>query len=102
MGLKVKERTRIKINDEYFVELDSYNFILKKKYFSKELNEELETILGYFPSLNNALNWLKREKIVETNKEISLDEYISKLKELETWKTEIVKRERKLKHAVKL
>lgn len=102
MVLKSKERTRIKIDDDYFVELDSYNFILKKKYFSKELNEELETILGYFSSLNNALSWLKREKITELNKEVSLDEYISELKKLESWNTEIIKRERKLKHAIKL
>lgn len=101
--MKLKnERTTIKINDEYFLELDSYNFILKKKYFSEELNKELDTILGYFPSVALALEWLKKDKINNLSKEISLDEYISKLKELEGWNTQIIKRERKLKHAIKI
>lgn len=101
MKLKNK-RTTIKIDDEYFLELDSYNFILKRKYFSEELNKELDTILGYFPSVALALEWLKKDKINNLSKEISLDEYISKLKELENWNTQIIKRERKLKHAIKI
>lgn len=101
--MKLKnERTTIKIDDEYFLELDSYNFILKRKYFSEELNKELDTILGYFPSVALALEWLKKDKINNLSKEISLDEYISKLKELENWNTQIIKRERKLKHAIKI
>lgn len=96
------ERTTIKIDDEYFLELDSYNFILKKKYFSEELNKELDTILGYFPSVALALECLKKDKINNLSKEISLDKYISKLKELEGWNTQIIKRERKFKHAIKI
>ena len=49
--------TTIKINDTYRVEIHNYDFVLIKH------GKKYDTALGYFPSLKQALAWLKREEI---------------------------------------
>lgn len=88
---KKKETTKIKINDKYFVEIDDYNYILNK--YTEVTNKKTgevsvkPLVQGYYPSLNLALEHLKRMEISDIQSELSLDNYLDELKKLENWVT---------------
>lgn len=81
--------TVIKINDTYRVEIRSYDFELIKHIETTADSKERDITLGYFPSLEHALAWLKREEVKPLGT-LTIDEYINELRKLENWTGEIL------------
>lgn len=73
----------IKINDDYYVDVSSYNFTLMKR------GRKSDKTIGYYPSLKHVLAKLKREEIALIGN-VSIDEYISELRKLENWTGDIL------------
>lgn len=72
--------TTIIINEKYKIEVDQYNYTLIEvvKYTNKKgENAKRDKVLGYYPTLQNALVTLSLLMTVEEQEAYSLDEYIS-------------------------
>nr|WP_321314964.1 hypothetical protein [uncultured Ligilactobacillus sp.] len=76
------KKTTIRINDTYRVEVDSYNYTLIQHVPETKTHD---VVIGYYPSLHHALIGLKREKVATELNELTIDEYIDKLRKLEDW-----------------
>ena len=76
------KKTTIRIDDTYRVEVDSYNYTLIQHVPETKTHD---VVIGYYPSLHHALIGLKREKVATELNELTIDEYIDKLRKLEDW-----------------
>ncbi|WP_290033705.1 hypothetical protein [Ligilactobacillus cholophilus] len=76
------KKTTIRIDDTYRVEVDSYNYTLIKHVPETKIHD---VMIGYYPSLHHALVGLKRQKLATELTELTIDEYIDKLRKLEDW-----------------
>lgn len=74
--------TTIKLNHNYFVEVDENNFTLKSEYVGKKTNKTVTKIHGYYPRLEIALkDYIKLALLDENDAEtIALHELLSKVK----------------------
>lgn len=82
--------TFIKIDDEYKLRLDNYNITLIQHRKTNN-NTYKNYILGYYRSVHDALTQIIREKATQFDQQeiITLQQYIDKLTELETWEQKI-------------
>ncbi|MFW3361533.1 hypothetical protein ACN2A0_02540 [Aerococcus viridans] len=72
--------TTIIINEKHKIEVDQYNYTLIEvvKYTNKKgENTKRDKVLGYYPTLQNALAALSHLMTVEERETYSLDEYIT-------------------------
>lgn len=74
---------RIHIIDGYFIEVDDRNFTLKVD--TGRLNKKGEPIvndIGYYSTVEAAVNKVIQLKVLNENDELTLKEYIEKLREV--------------------
>lgn len=79
----------IKLKNDYFIESDELQYILKRKKISKkkDTGEEYETeeILGYYGDLEKVLNGYSKKMMLKyvSSENVTLMDVLNKLKELE-------------------
>ena len=80
----------IKINDEYYIDTDTYSFVLKKVHYAKDKKTGAETrqdiSIGYYATIDIALKgYLKhRSRELVHNKDFkSIKEYLEYIKKLD-------------------
>ena len=79
----------IKLKNDYFIESDELQYVLKRKKISKkkDTGEEYETeeILGYYGDLEKALNGYSKKMMLKyvSSENVTLMDVLNKLKELE-------------------
>lgn len=74
---------KIHIIDGYFIEVDDRNFTLKVD--TGRLNKKGEPIvndIGYYSTVDAAVNKVIQLKVLNENDELTLKEYIEKLREV--------------------
>lgn len=74
---------KIHIIDNYFIEVDDRNFTLKND--TGRLNKRGEPIvndIGYYSTVDAAVNKVIQLKVLNENDELTLKEYIEKLREV--------------------
>lgn len=74
---------KIHIIDNYFIEVDDRNFTLKVD--TGRLNKKGEPIvndIGYYSTVDAAVNKVIQLKVLNENDELTLKEYIEKLREV--------------------
>lgn len=74
--------TTIKLNHNFFIEVDENNFTLKSEHMSKKTNKTVTKIHGYYPRFEIALkDYIKLALLTENDAEtIELYELLSKVK----------------------
>lgn len=80
----------IKINDEYYIDTDTYSFVLKKIHYVKDKKTEKETrqdiSIGYYSTIEIALKGYLKHKsreIVNQKDFRNIKEYLDYIKELD-------------------
>lgn len=86
--MKNKDKTIININDDYFVEVDSYNYTLMENIITNK-GKHTTRVIGYYHNLAHVLSHLKPELISCSYEEYTIDTYIKKLEHLEDWVSSI-------------
>ena len=76
---------RIKLIDNFYIETDAYNFMLREKYMGKDENdnpkERIRTI-GYYSNITHALQSLITHMSLTDDEIHTIEEYIQKCKKL--------------------
>ena len=73
----------IKIDDEFYIDSDSYQYVLLQKKFSKKRNEEYLDSIAYISTLERCIEkvmQIKQRRLCE--KDMSLAEALNKFKEI--------------------
>ena len=71
----------IKIDDKYFIRVDERNYTLMEIYISEKDDTERKRVHGYFSSVESALVYLSRLKVVSSDSKMTIGKYIQTLKE---------------------
>lgn len=86
---------KVQINDQYHVAIDNYNHTLVETYFGTKQDSgettERTRPLGYFGSIEQALVFLARYMVVKGHEELSLNEYLTELRNAHTELVKAVK-----------
>ena len=70
---------KIRINETYHIDVDERNYTLKETRVSKE-GKPYEKALGYFRSVDKALEFYNRHNLAQGEEELTIAEYIEKYK----------------------
>ena len=84
----------INLVDNFYIETDAYNFMLKEKYLGKDENdnpkEQIRTI-SYHTKIEHALEHLIAYRTLSDDSKLTIDEYVQKCKKLSDEVTNAVK-----------
>lgn len=84
----------IKLIENFYIETDPHNFILKQTYIGKdeEGNEKEQIrIIGYYPTIEHALQSLVRHKALSGEDKLTVEEYVRKTRK---WTDELASKVR--------
>ena len=76
---------KIKLDQEFFIEVDSLNHTLKQKYKGETRDgssKEAEKVIGYFQDVEQCVERYldERQKLVSTDKAMTMREYVNLVK----------------------
>lgn len=80
----------IKLVDNFYIETDPMNFMLKEKVIGENEKEYHRTI-SYHTKIERALEHLIEHRVLSDDSELTIDEYIQKCKKLTDEVTNAVK-----------
>ncbi len=71
---------KIRINENYFIDVDERNHTLKEVRTTKE-GKPYEKSIGYYGSVYKALESYNRNNLAQSDEELTIAEYIKRYKE---------------------
>lgn len=88
---------KIKLDQEFFIEVDSLNHTLKQKYKGETRDgdkKEAEKVIGYFPDVEQCVERYldERQKLVSPDKAMTMREYVNLVKRSNKEAVEEIKR----------
>lgn len=76
---------KINLIDTYFIETDSYNYILRQHHTTTdEAGNTFQRVrdLGYYPTVDSALKGFVRQESLRSEDELTVNEYITRTERL--------------------
>ena len=85
---------KIDLINDYFIEVDSMNYTLKKKCVSEKTGKETERVFGYFTTLEGALDKFLRLNQIDVVSDMGMGmyDYVKRIEESNKAAVQAIKR----------